>query len=77
MVPHAFGAQRADDGVPDRVRRQARHVVALEPEVGEADGDVGFAAAERRREHRRLEQALESWRAEPQHDFAEGDDLDH
>ncbi len=30
---HAFGAQRADRRLADRVRRQARHVVAVEAEV--------------------------------------------
>ena len=53
----AFGPQRADAGVADRVRRQARDVVALQPELRQADGDVRLAAAEGRRQHRRLEEA--------------------
>ena len=64
--------------VADRVRRQPRHVVALEAEVREADGDVGLAAAERRRRARGdWKKPLESGRAEPQHDLAEGHDLRH
>jgi hypothetical protein len=45
--PDPFGAQRPEGGVPDRVRRQTRHVVALEAELGKTDRNVRFAAAER------------------------------
>src|SRR5215470_8734040 len=72
---HAFGAQRADHGVADRVRRQTGDVLAVHAEPREAHGDVGLAAAEGRDEGWRLEQPLESWRAETQHDLAERDDL--
>ena len=44
---NAFGAKRFDRRVADRVRRQPRHIPALDPELRQADGDVGFAAAER------------------------------
>ena len=72
---HAFGADRLHRRIPDRVPGQPGHEVALEAEVRQADGHVRLATAERRAEHRRLEEALESRRAEPQHDLAEGDDL--
>ena len=71
---HAFGAQRADRRLADRVRRQTRDVLALEPELREADGDVRLAAAECRAEHGGLQEALEPRRAQTQHDLAEGDD---
>ena len=47
---HALGAQRADGGIANRVGWNARDVGARHAEVREAHGDVGFAAAERRRE---------------------------
>ena len=72
---HALGPQRADGGVADRVRGESRHVDALAAEVREADGHVGFAAAEGRRQRWRLQEPLESRRAEPQHDLAERHDL--
>ena len=75
--PHAFGAQRAHGGLADVVLRQPRDVIAVEAEQREADGHVGFAAAERRAEHGRLKKPLESGRAEPQHDLAERHDLWH
>src|SRR6185503_19518176 len=71
----AFGAQRAHRRVANRVRRQAGDVAAVQPELRQARGHVGFAAAEGRREHRRLEEPLEPGRAEPQHQLAEGDDF--
>src|SRR5690606_36080600 len=67
----AFGAQRADGRVANRVPGQPRHVPALETEVGEADRDVGLAASERRMEHRRLQEPFMPRRTQPQHDFPE------
>ena len=72
---HAFGAQRADRRVADRILRQPRDIPAVEPELREADGDVRLAAAEGGDERRRLQQALEPGRAQAQHDLAERHDL--
>src|SRR5690606_39767357 len=74
---HALGAEGADGGVANRVLRQLRDVPAVEPEVREAHGHVGLAAAERRLEVRRLEEPLVAGRAQPQHDFPERHDLLH
>src|SRR5205814_616254 len=70
----AFGLQRAKGRVADRMRRQPRDVATVEPELCEAHRHVGFAAAKRGRENRRLKQSFESRRAQTEHDFAEGDD---
>src|SRR5262249_38763805 len=71
--PDAFCPKRADGGVADGVFREPRDVVAIETELREADGDVRFAAPERRREDRRLKQPLEPGRAQAKHDLAERD----
>src|SRR4051812_8091111 len=73
--PDAFGAQGAQSGLADRVRRESRHVLTLEAELRKADRDVCFAAAERRRQHRRLKEPLEPRRTEPKHQLAERDNL--
>ena len=73
----AFGAQRADRGIADRILRERGDVDALEPEQRQADGDVGFTAAEGGHQHRRLQQPLESRRTEPQHQLAERHDFGH
>ena len=40
---HAFGTQRADRAFANRVRREPRHVVTVEPELRKAGGDVRFS----------------------------------
>jgi hypothetical protein len=59
------------------VLRKPRHVVAVDAERSEADGHIGFAAAEGGDKLRRLQKPFESWRAQPQHQLAEGHDFGH
>jgi hypothetical protein len=75
--PYPLGAQRPDGRITNRVVRQRGDVHALEAELREADGDIGLAAAERRDQEWRLKEALESRRAQPEHDLAERHDLLH
>ena len=46
-----------------------------QPEIGERDGYVGFAATERGHELGRLQEALQARRRESEHQFTEGYDL--
>ena len=73
-VTHAFCAQRTNGCIANRVGRQSSDVAAVETELREAHGDVGFTAAKRRAQHGGLQQPLESGRSEPQHQLTEGDD---
>src|SRR6266511_2678801 len=69
-----FGSQCADRRFSDCVRGESCDVAAFESELREAHRDIRFAAAKRRRQDGRLQEPLESRRAQAQHEFAEGDD---
>jgi hypothetical protein len=70
----AFGAQRGERGVTDRIGREPAGEAGAVTEVGERDRDVGFATAEGRTEQGRLEEALEARRREAEHQLAESED---
>src|SRR4029453_16101653 len=72
--PHTLSAKGTQGSVADGVSWKCGHVHAVEAEMREAHGDIGLAAAKGGRERRRLQQALESRRAQSQHDLAERDD---
>ena len=73
----AVAAQVVERRLADGVVGQPGHEAGVVPEVGEADRDVGFAAAVGDVELAGLDEALKARRREPEHDFAEGDDGGH
>ena len=72
---YALAAKRAERRVAERILGKPRDVVAVHAELREAHRDVRFTAAKGRVQPGRLQQALEAWRAEAQHDLAERDHL--
>ena len=68
-------AQLADAGIGNVVFRQNGQEFRVHAVVCKADSDICFASAERRLQHRRLEEALMTGCFQAEHDFSECQDL--
>ena len=68
-------AEGVHGDLADFVLGQFAHVVGVMAVIGEADGHVGLPASGNDAEGISLDESVISGRAEPQHDFSEGDNF--